>query len=241
MAGIKTRIEQNLQRVRQNIAAACIKANRSPGEITIIAVTKSADLDAIKAILELGLTNLGESRVKQMSERAAEIAAYLEHRGDQSQPRPRWHMIGHLQRNKVKQTLEAASVIHSVDSLRLAEEINDRSARQNTVTDVLLQVNCSQEPQKHGCAVGAATYLAELISTLSNVRLVGMMTMAEVVQHPNASRQAFSLLRELFDELKHNHIGGEGFRHLSMGMSQDFGVAIEEGATMVRIGTALFE
>ncbi len=240
MSASKSRIEQNLQRIRQNIAAACIKSGRRTDEVAIVAVTKSADLDGIKAVMELGLTDLGESRVAQMAERAAEIAAWLERRKTEGPAAPRWHMIGHLQRNKVNQVLDVADMIHSVDSLRLAEDINDRASRRGRVADILLQVNCSQEPQKFGCAVGAAPHLAELLSTLSNIRLVGLMTMAEQSDDPNTSRPAFALLRELFDELRHHHVGGENFRHLSMGMSQDYQVAVEEGATLLRIGTAIF-
>jgi PLP dependent protein len=136
--------------------------------------------------------------------------------------------------------LEVATVIQSVDSLRLAEEINARAEKDDRTVDVMLQVNCSQEPQKFGCAVGAAPHLDELMATMKSLRLVGLMTMAPLVKDPQEARPAFALLRELFEELRHNHVGGEAFRHLSMGMSHDYAVAVEEGATMLRIGTALF-
>ena len=239
MAGTKGKIERNLQRIRRDIQAACDKAGRSVADVTLVAVTKAADLDAIKAAVELGLTEFGESRVQQLVERSAELEAWLSRRKDPA-PKVRWHMIGHLQRNKVKQAMETARVIHSVDSLRLAEEIDEVAGRQGRVMDVLIEVNCSQEPQKFGCAVGAAPHLAELMCTLKNLRPAGLMTMAKLADDPEHSRGAFALLRELFDELRHNHVGGESFRHLSMGMSQDYAVAVEEGATMLRIGTALF-
>jgi PLP dependent protein len=235
------KIESNLQTIRHNIAEACRRAGRSPGEVSIIAVTKSADMEALKVALDLGLTHLGESRVQQLCDRAAELTEYLQRRrAGGPPPQVRWHMIGHLQRNKVRQVLGVASTIHSVDSLRLAEDISARAERDGISVDLMLEVNCSQEPQKYGCAVGAALHMAELVCTLKNIRLVGLMTMAELTQDAEKSRPVFALLRELFDELRHNHVGGDAFRHLSMGMSQDYTVAVEEGATMVRIGTALF-
>lgn len=240
MTATKTKIERNLQRIGRNIAAACAKSGRSPGEITLVAVTKAADLEAIKALVELGVTELGESRAQQLVDRAGEVSDWLARRKEPPPP-VRWHMIGHVQRNKVKSILEAASVLHSLDSLRLAEDISERMEKAGRTIDLLLQVNCSKEPQKSGCAVGAAPHLAELIATLPHIRLAGLMTMAELSSDPEHSRGAFALLREMFDELRHRHVGGDSFRHLSMGMSQDYAVAVEEGATMIRVGTALLE
>jgi pyridoxal phosphate enzyme (YggS family) len=224
--------------VRQNIADACARSGRQASDVTIVAVTKSADMDAIKKAYELGLREFGESRVQQLSERAPQLAAWVKDRGLEAAPR--WHMIGHLQRNKVKQALEAGDVVHSIDSLRLAEEISVRAQKMERQVDVLLQVNCSQEAHKFGCAVGAAPHLAESITTLKNLRLVGLMTMAELSGQPDCARRTFSLLREIFEELRHDKVGGESLAHLSMGMSQDYQLAVEEGATMVRIGTAIF-
>lgn len=241
MASLKSKIESNLARVRENIAAACAKADRSAGGVTVVAVTKTASLDAIKHLLDLGVTDLGEGRVQQMVDRAGEIAAYLQRRKNGPAPAVRWHMVGHLQRNKVKAAMEVAQVVHSIDSLRLAEELNARAEQQERVMDVLIQVNCSNEPQKFGVAVGAALHLVELMSTLRNIRAAGLMTMAPAVKDPEQARAAFVRLRELFDEIRHEKIGGDAFRHLSMGMSQDYTVAVEEGATLLRIGTALFE
>jgi PLP dependent protein len=240
MAASKAKIERNLQRVRQDIAAACAKAHRAVEEVMLVAVTKAAAPEDIRSLVELGVTELAESRVPQLTERAVELATWLVRRKEPP-PVVRWHMIGHLQRNKVKNVLEAARVVHSVDSLRLAEEISERGEKIGRPVDVLLQVNCSNEAQKFGCAIGAAPHLAEMISTMPAVHLCGLMTMAELSSDPEHSRAAFVLLREMFDELRHNHVGGDAFRHLSMGMSQDYVVAVEEGATMLRIGTALFE
>ena len=149
-------------------------------------------------------------------------------------------MVGHLQRNKVKQALTAADVIHSVDSLRLAEEISSRAEADERVVDIMLQVNCTQETQKSGCAVGAAMHLGEMICSMRSVRLTGLMTMGPTSGDADQTRHAFVRLREVFEEMKHEKIGGDSFKHLSMGMSDDYAIAVEEGATIVRIGTALF-
>jgi len=241
MAVTKARIEKNHQRIRDRIADACRRAGRPPEDVSIVAVTKTVDLETIKALIDAGLTDLGENRVQQLTARAAEVDAYLQRRRNALPAPVRWHMIGHLQRNKVKRVLDCSNVIHSVDSLRLAEEINARAERLGRVVDVLLQVNCSQEQQKHGVAVGASTHLGEMICTLEHVRLVGLMTMAHLTDEPEETRPTFTRLRELFEEMRNNRIGGDAFRHLSIGMSQDYAVAVEEGATILRIGTALFE
>jgi hypothetical protein len=242
MATWKNRIEGNLRNIRDTIASVCLRCGRQSREVSLVAVTKSAPLEAIKAAVEAGLTALGESRVQQLTERAEQVTAWLQEKGNQGQP-PKvcWHMVGHLQRNKVKAILDSVEVIHSVDSLRLAEEISTRAERCGRTIDVLVQVNCSQEPQKSGCAVGAAMHLAELVCSLSNLHLIGLMAMGPLAGGPEAARPAFARMRELFEEMRHEKIGGADFRHLSMGMSQDYPVAIEEGATILRIGSALFE
>jgi pyridoxal phosphate enzyme (YggS family) len=238
----RIKIEKNIQRISQNIAEACARRKRVPADVRIIAVTKTVGLEEIKAAVDLGLTDLGESRVQQIIERSAELSESLAKRRNGPTAPVRWHMIGHLQRNKVKAVLEAGvEIIHSVDSLRLAEDINVRAQKMNKTIDLLLEVNCSQEPQKFGVAVGATAYLSEMISTLKNVRLAGLMTMAPQVRDPEQARPTFVRLRELFEEIRHDGLCGEAFKHLSMGMSQDYAIAVEEGATMLRIGTALFE
>lgn len=207
----------------------------------LVAVTKMAELDDVKELVSLGVTELAESRVQQMAQRAAELAEWLAGRRRKDSPQSvRWHMVGHLQRNKVKPCLETAEVIHSVDSLRLAEDISTRADREGKVIECLVEVNCSKESQKSGVAMGAAMHLADQISTLKGVRMVGLMTMAAQSDNPEDARGPFERLRELFEEMRRDKVGGKTFRHLSMGMSHDFEVAIEEGATMVRIGSALF-
>lgn len=236
----RKKLAENLSRVRERIAAACARARRRPDAVMLVAVTKSADLDAIKDLVALGQTELAESRVQELAARSAEVRDWLSRRRGEGPSAVRWHMVGHLQRNKVRPCLEAAEIIHSLDSLRLAEEINARAARDGRTVDCLLEVNCSNEPQKAGVAVGAATHLAEQIATLKAIRLVGLMTMAPLSEDPEAARPSFVRLRELFEEMRGEKIGGRDFRHLSMGMSNDFEVAVEEGATMIRVGSALF-
>jgi len=241
MATSRSRIKKNLAQVEANIADACGRSGRQPQDVSIVAVTKAVELDAIKALLELGQADLGENRAAQLKQRAGDIAAHIQRRRTDYPVRPKWHMIGHLQRNKVQAVLDSADVIHSVDSLRLAEEINSRAQRVGKTIDVFLQVNCSEEPQKHGVAVGAATYLGELMGTMENIRLVGLMTMAPLDEPGEQARPTFARLREVFEEMQRDGMGGEHFKHLSMGMSQDYETAVEEGATVLRIGTALFE
>jgi len=243
MSVTKSKIRKNLEQISENIAAACDRSKRQLEEVRIIAVTKTVGSPEIKSLLDLGVRDFGESRAKQLYDRATELNGYFQRsrNSDISADHVNWHMIGHLQRNKVKAVLEVADVVHSIDSLRLAEELNLRAERMGRVVDVMMQVNCSQEPQKFGVPVGAATHLGDMICTMKNLRLVGLMTMAELVEDPEKARPAFVRLRELFDEMKKEKIGGTAFGHLSMGMSNDYQVAVEEGATLLRIGTALFE
>jgi PLP dependent protein len=241
MAVTRKRIEKNLQIIRETIASACDRARRDPEDISIVAVTKSVETETIRHVLDAGLLDIAESRAQQLTSRAEEIAGYLQRRRQPLDGEVRWHMVGHLQRNKVKGVLDIGAVVHSVDSLRLAEELSSRAAKDERTAEVFLQVNCSKEEQKYGVAVGAAVHLAEMMTSLPNLRLLGLMTMGPVEQDPQATRNAFIRLRELFEEMRTEKIGGDDFRHLSMGMSGDYPLAVEEGATLLRIGTALFE
>ena len=244
MAAKKSPLAEKLDEVRQRIAEAATKAKREPSEVTLVAVTKSAAPEQIREVLQLGVQDLGESRVQALTQRAGQLNEFLQRRIDRSDPavpeKVRWHMIGHLQRNKVKPVLPIASLVHSVDSLRLAEEIDAYGAKINKRTPVLLQVNASEEQSKFGVAVGAAVHLAEQIDSMPNVQIVGLMTMAPLDAQEAKVRQTFSRTREIFEEMRWHKIGGTALRHLSMGMSDDFEMAIAEGATMVRIGSLLF-
>jgi pyridoxal phosphate enzyme (YggS family) len=241
MAVTRKRIEKNLKLIRQNIAEACSRCGRDPQEISIVSVTKSVDTDVIRNMLDAGITDLGENRVQQLVRKADDIAAYIKRRRNPLRGPIRWHMVGHLQRNKVKDVLRIAGTIHSVDSLRLAEEVSTRAQKLETTADILLQVNCSREPQKHGCAVGAAVHLAEMITSLPCIRLNGLMTMGPMEGGKAAARNSFMRLREILEEIHKDKIGGRDCFHLSMGMSGDYEIAVEEGATILRIGRALFE
>src|SRR5438067_4501351 len=237
-------LAEKLNEVRDRIAGAAGKAKREPGEVTLVAVTKTAAPEQMREILQLGVADLGESRVQVLTQRAAQLNEFLSRRathGEGGYPdKVRWHMIGHLQRNKVKAVLPLVSLIHSIDSLRLAEELDAQSAKLGKRQPVLLQVNTSEEPQKSGVAVGAAVHLAEQIDSMPNLQILGLMAMGPLAEDESKIRQAFARAREIFEEMRWHKIGGAGLRHLSMGMSHDFEAAIAEGATLVRIGSLLF-
>lgn len=240
----KTALAEKLEQLRERIAAAAVKAKRDPSEVTLVAVTKSAAPEQMREILQLGVGDLGESRVQALTQRAAQLNEFVARRavhGEGNFPdKIRWHMIGHLQRNKVKQVLPIISLIHSIDSLRLAEELDIQAAKAARRLPVMLQVNASEEASKFGVAVGAAVHLAEQIDSMPNLQLVGLMTMGPLDATEAQARQVFTRTREIFEEMRWHKIGGTTLRHLSMGMSGDFEMAIAEGSTMVRIGSELF-
>jgi pyridoxal phosphate enzyme (YggS family) len=238
MANIPERIE----RVKENISTACARAGRKPDDVRLVVVTKSADLDAIRQVIQTGISELGENHVQQLKKVCSQTDELL-HSPSSNQPTPikiNWHMIGHLQRNKVRQVLPLISLIHSVDTLRLAEEINDAAVKMDLCPQVLLQVNCSNEPQKYGVPVGAAIHMAEQIETLPNLKLVGLMTMAPLTMNKDVVRACFVRAAELLLEMRGEKIVSTGFTELSMGMSSDYEIAVEEGATILRIGSAIF-
>ena len=236
------KIADNLKKVRDNIASVCARCKRSSSEITLVVVTKSANLDMIKQVVRLGCTELGENRVQHLKLTSDDIEAFIKQNpSDPALPQKiNWHMIGHLQRNKVRQLLRCSETIHSVDTLRLAEEISKDAENLGLYPKILMQVNASEEPQKYGVPVGAAIHLAEQIVTMPNIKLAGLMTMAPLTLNKDIIKASFSRMRELFEEIRGEKIGGQDFRHLSMGMSQDYEVAIELGATILRIGSAIF-
>lgn len=242
MMGCQSKISDKLQNIKDKVASACKQAGRAPEDIKLIIVTKTAQLDSIKDVIRLGCVDFGENRVQHMKQVATDIAKFLEESKDDPKipDKVNWHMIGHLQRNKTKQALNISSVIHSVDTLRLAEEIDSIAEKLDIIPEVLLQVNCSEEPQKYGVPVGAVTHLAEQFMTMNNLKLVGLMTMAPLTLNKDIVRASFIRTRELFEEIKGENLVGPEFTQLSMGMSQDYEIAIEEGATMLRIGSAIF-
>jgi len=239
---VTSKISERLDLVKQRINSACARAGRDPGEVKLVVVTKSASIEAVKEVISLGYTELGENRVQQLKKVLMQVAGFEGTGGGGSglARKVNWHMIGHLQRNKVRQVLPVVSLIHSVDTLRLAEEISASGTKLDMRPRVLLQVNTSNEPQKYGVPVGAATHLAEQIGTLPNLELAGLMTMAPLTHNKAVVRACFVRARELFDEMHGEKIVGHKFTELSMGMSSDYEVAVEEGATILRIGSAVF-
>jgi pyridoxal phosphate enzyme (YggS family) len=242
MTTVESRIAENLARIRAGIDAACRRAGRSPGDVLLIGVTKSARLEWIEALVTLGVLDLGESRPQQLLERAERIRgpeeSQLAVKGEQ-QP-VRWHLIGHLQRNKVRKILPVARCLHSIDSLSLATRIDGLSAELGLRPRILLEVNASGEASKDGFAPDQLSADWTALCALSHVEIVGLMTMAPFSEEPENSRMTFRRLRELRDPLAAAP-GAPALPELSMGMSGDFEVAIEEGATMIRVGTDLFD
>lgn len=242
------RIADNLSRVRDRIAEACINARRDPADVRVVVVTKSVDIPVIQAAVQCGVTDLGENRVQQFVRRAPMINEFVARGRDRTAGRSaktpeeiRWHMIGTLQRNKVNQILPHTQLIHAIDSVRLAEHIDKAARNAGIVMHGLLQVNASEEDQKHGLPPGAATYVVEQLANLSNLRIVGLMTMAAQSDDAEKARPVFARLREIFEDTVRGGYATSDFVHLSMGMSADYVAAVREGATIVRIGSAVFE
>jgi PLP dependent protein len=214
-------VRSNLEIVRQRIIRACWRANRSPDEITLIAVTKTVAIETIKEVFNLGIRDFGENRVQEAEIKEPFFAGL--------QPRPTFHMIGHLQSNKVKTALGLFDMFHSVDSLKLAETINRQADRS---IPVLLEVNVAGEASKSGFSVEELASAMTAISGLPKIEVKGLMTVAPASDDPETIRPVFRKLRELRDSYK--------LEHLSMGMTDDFEAAIEEGATLIRLGRAIF-
>ena len=231
------KIAERITQVQDTIHETCARVGRNPDEIRLVIVTKSAPLEAIQEVVRLGFHDLGENHVQQLKKVSTELTGMAE---DGKAPPLRWHMIGHLQRNKVKQVVPTTFLIHSVDTLRLAEEISVFATKLKQKARVLLQVNTSNEPQKYGVPVGAATHLAEQVQTLSGIEICGLMTMAPLTRNKEVVRACFIRAHELFVEMRGERIVGPAFTQISMGMSSDYEVAIEEGATILRIGSAIF-
>lgn len=242
---MRRKLAENWKRVEGRIQEACSRAGRDPSTVTLVAVTKYASLDVIRTLVDLGVSNLGESRVQELTKRAAAINEWLSRRARDpragARPRPTWHMVGHLQRNKVKALLPWVDLIHSVDSLRLAEEIDAQAGRMGRVMPIMMEVNASGEGSKYGVAVAATTHLAEQIATLPHLELRGLMAMAPLTDDATVIRGVFGRVRELFEEIVGERLCGLEFRDLSLGMSNDFEYGIESGATYVRIGSELLK
>lgn len=214
-------IETNLLSVQQRIANACQRSGRKASEVTLVAVSKGVGAEEIKAAYDLGIRDFGENRLQEAQTKIPQL--------DYLQPQIKWHMIGHVQSNKAKRCVNLFEMIHSVDSIKLAALL---SQQEDKIIPILLQVNISEEESKSGFDVESAVSAYEEIGQMPNLSVKGLMTMAPYVEHAEEVRPVFSKLRQLRDRL--------GVEHLSMGMTDDFEVAIEEGATLVRIGRAIF-
>jgi len=223
-------IADNLKDVTQRITKCCERSGRSPADIKLICVTKEAGMNEIEEVLNLGLKDLGENRVRDLVSKYKVI-------GD----RALWHMIGHLQTNKARDAVRVSSLIHSVDSIRLAGEIDAQALRIKKVQDILVQVNVSGEETKSGIEPAAAFDFLKEISKYPNINIKGLMTIAPEADDPETVRPFFRKLRELKDEINSLKLTTYGLQLLSMGMSNDFEVAIEEGANMIRVGRAIFK
>lgn len=223
-------LTENLRRVRERMAAACARAGRAASSVRLVAVTKYAELEWVRVLLQLGLRDLGESRPRQLLARAAEL------NGD-----VRWHLIGHLQRNKVAPLLPRAALIHSVDSFRLLERIDRLAAEAALQPRVLLEVNVSGEASKNGFVAAELLDHGSQLVSYRHVQIAGLMTMAPLVDDPELARPSFRGLRELRDRLVAQTDGCLSLSELSMGMSGDLEIGIEEGATLVRVGGRLFD
>jgi pyridoxal phosphate enzyme (YggS family) len=226
---LQSMLAERLAAVEERLRAACLRAGRSRAEVTLVAVTKTATVEAAAALVELGVRDLGEGRPQELWRKAAVL------------PTARWHLIGHLQRNKIERTLPLVRRIHSVASLRLLTALDQEAERQGRQVDVLLEVNASREANKQGFAPEEVLELRPTLKELKRVRVTGLMTMAAYEDNPERCRPTFVLLRQLRDRLREEMHGTHPLMDLSMGMSNDFEIAVEEGATLVRIGTALFE
>lgn len=224
---MKSDLTDNLRQLHGRIAAACELAERHTDDISVVAVTKTHPAALIRSAVALGLREIGENRVQEAEEKIIELG-----------PIARWHMIGHLQTNKVKKAVELFDVIQSVDSLRLAQEINKRAGEIERVIECYVEINSSGESQKSGVDPSETLDLIKAILPLQHIKLTGIMTVGPLTENEVAIRKAFTLSRGLFK--KGQEMVGPQFCNLSMGMSDDFELAIAEGSTMIRIGSAIF-
>lgn len=223
-------IQDNVKRVMEEIARAAAASGRKPEDITLVGVTKTVTAAQAKELIDAGVTNLGENRVQSLLDKYETL-----------KDEPAWHLIGHLQTNKVKYIADKVSMIHSVESLKLAEEIDRRFQMAGRTANILVQVNVSGEESKFGIQPEDAFPLMESLSQLKNIQVCGLMTMAPKTDHPDDCRKFFYGLHKLSVDIRDKKYDNINMGQLSMGMSGDFREAILEGATMVRIGSALFQ
>lgn len=226
---METMLCNNLKKVEENICAACAKAGRDRKEVTLIAVSKTKPVDMLRTVYDQGIREFGENKVQEMCDKIDVLPQDI-----------RWHMIGHLQTNKVKYIVGKTALIHSVDSLRLAQEIEKQAAKKNVKVSVLIEVNIAEEDSKFGIHKEEAIALVRQIAQLEHLQIEGLMTIAPFVENAEDNRLFFREIHQLSVDIKEQNIDNVHMDILSMGMTGDYMVAIEEGATMVRVGTGIF-
>ncbi|HZJ76490.1 MAG TPA: YggS family pyridoxal phosphate-dependent enzyme [Oscillospiraceae bacterium] len=221
--------KKNIEDVLIRVKDAAAVSGREVSDIELVAVTKTVDVDIINGAIDCGVLHIGESRVQELLEKYEQIGDVV-----------KWHLIGHLQRNKVKYIIDKVDIIHSLDSFRLAKEINKRAENINRMIECLLQVNVSKEKTKYGINLEDVEHILEDMTFLNNIRIVGLMTIAPHVEDKEQIRQCFRTLKNKFDHISNMDFPNVKMKYLSMGMSHDFEIAIQEGANFIRIGTSIF-
>ena len=222
-------LKKQITSVQNDIKTVCEKLGKPTDSVIMLGVTKTYEADVINASIDYGITDIAENKVQEI------LRKY-----DQIRKGVRWHLIGHLQTNKVKYIIDKVDLIHSVDSFKLAKEISSRAEKIGKVQDILIQINVADETQKYGIPPDALDVLLEEISELSNVRVCGLMNIAPLVDDPNTLKDDFKIMNDLYQRLKHCAYANIEANFLSMGMSNDYEIAIEEGANMIRIGTKIY-
>lgn len=222
-------IAENIANVQADIDKACIKTGRNPEEVTLITVSKTKPVSLLQEAYDAGSRDFGENKVQEMLDKIPQLPNDI-----------RWHMIGHLQRNKVKYIVDKVYLIHSVDSLRLAEEISKEAVKKQVEVNILVEVNVAEEESKFGTTTEEAIALVEEISKLPGIHINGLMTIAPYVENEEENRTIFQKLRQLSVDIADKNIDNISMNVLSMGMTGDYRVAVEEGATYVRVGTGIF-
>ncbi len=222
-------ITENLEQVKKNIQDACRTVGRDPEEVTLIAVSKTKPAELLQEAYDAGARDFGENKVQEIMDKYPQLPADI-----------RWHMIGHLQRNKVKYIVDKVAMIHSVDSLRLAQTIEQEAARHEVQVPVLLEVNVAEEESKFGLKMDEVLPLIETIAEFPHIKVCGLMTIAPFVENAEENRMFFRQLKKLSVDIEAKNINNVSMSVLSMGMTGDYQVAVQEGATMVRVGTGIF-
>lgn len=222
-------ISENLKQVQQNIEKACASVNRDSSEVTLVAVSKTKPVSMLMEAYDAGARVFGENKVQEIMDKYDQMPSDVQ-----------WHMIGHLQRNKVKYIVDKVAMIHSVDSLRLAEAIEQEAAKKEVVVSILIEVNVAEEESKFGVKTNEVLPLLEEISKMAHLRVMGLMTIAPFVDDPEENRPVFQELKKLSVDIEAKNINNITMSVLSMGMTGDYEVAAQEGATMVRVGTGIF-